>query len=459
MTSPDLAVLGIAQVNDRFGCMAKPAVPFHYRIGDAYRTTEGMTAGGWRIIPDAEMYHVRLFGWDGLKGLSPIRQASEHLGVAKAAVKFGAKFFGNSAKPSGILSTVSNQDEKQQEQIRQSWNAVAGGKNQGGTAVLWGDWKWQSVKITAEESQFLNTQVHCRTDCGALFRVPAHMIGDTSRLSNSNHEQASLEFVTDTLRPYLSRFEVETRRKLLPRLGRKAGKYFAEFDVRERLRGDFQTTMIGLGLGRQWSFLTANDCRREIGENPIGPEGDILLYPLNMGNLEALLHPISKLPLVAAKAQLAPPPPPKPDPAAPAKPGKDAVEGEVVPAENRAALAQYAPAYIRLFRDGFGRVAAREERTSTLIQGVFGALLTSIQEQAAANAAQQFSLATEWNQAGERIVADAARQLTHRAASWTPDNADEAAGEEFRRVLKAIVTNTYREAGAAAAFADIGATV
>jgi HK97 family phage portal protein len=427
--------------------------PFRQADGKlAYRTTDGMTGGGWRLVPDAEMIHVRLFGWDGMRGLSPIIQARENLGLAKAAVKFGAKWFGNSARPTGVLSTVSAQDEKQQESIREQWQANYGGKNQGGTAILWGDWKWNSITVSPEESQFLGTQVHARTDAAALFRIPPHMIGDTTRLSNSNHEQQSLEFVTDTLRPYLSRFEVEIRRKLLPRLGRKAGMYTAEFDVRERLRGDFQTTMMGLALGRQWGFMTANMCLAELDENPVGPQGDVLLYPLNMGNAKALLHPTAKLPLVAAKAQLGAGA--KPD----AKPEGDVVEGEVVPSENRAAMEQYTPAFIRLFRDGYGRACAREERSSEAIQGIFGALLVSIQETAATHAETRLNLKSGWNDSGDRIVADALRQLTHRAESWVVadrESADASAGGEFRRVLKAIVTNTYREAGIAA-FAEPG---
>jgi HK97 family phage portal protein len=414
-----------------------------------YRTTDGESAGSFRIVKDADIIHVRLFGWDGLKGLSPIMQARETLGLAKAAVKFGAKWFWNSARPTGMLSTSTPQDTAQQEQVRASWKENYGGKKQGGTAVLFGDWKWQSITVSPEESQFLGTQAHSRTDVAALFRLAPHMIGDTSRLSNSNHENQSLEFVTDTLRPYLCRFEVEILRKLLPRLGRKAGKYVAKFDVRERLRGDFQTMMAGLALGRQWGFLTANMCLAELDENPIGPVGDVLMYPTNMGNAEALLHETAKMPPAAAKAHLAAG---KPDgkPAA-----SDVGEGVVVPAENRSALAQYTVGYIRLFRDGFGRVAAREQRDAGTIQSVFGALLASIQDQAATEAAARLELRSDWNRAGGKIVADALKLLTRRAEDWTPEGADAAAGDEFRRVLKTVVTNTYREAGAAA-FTEMG---
>ncbi len=100
-----------------------------------------------------------------------------------------------------------------------------------------------------------------RTDIAALFRLPPNMIGDTSRLSNANHEQQSLQFITDTLRPYLVRIEKEIARKLLP----ADGSLFVEFDVSERLRGDFASTMAGFAVGKQWGFLFHKHHPREAG--------------------------------------------------------------------------------------------------------------------------------------------------------------------------------------------------
>ena len=83
-----------------------------------------------------------------------------------------------------------------------------------------------------------------------MFRVPSHMVGDTSKISNSNYEQMALSFVMDTLRPILSRIESELNRKLMPQLGRKANMFFCRFDLTERLRGDYATQMKGIALGR-----------------------------------------------------------------------------------------------------------------------------------------------------------------------------------------------------------------
>jgi HK97 family phage portal protein len=257
----------------------------------AYRTLEGQDKPGEaRILKAKNVMHVPLFCFDGLRGLSPVAQTRNALGLAAATEKFGSRFFGNGARPGGVLSTVAPLDEKQQSLVRETWQAAQGGHNQGRTAVLFGDWKYESIGLAPEDSQFLETRQFQRAEIAAIFRVPPHMVGDTTRLSNSNHEQQSLQFVTDTLRPYLSRIENEVIRKLFPADSTGKMGYEVAFDVQERLRGDFETTMQGYSVGLQNGFLSPNDVRKELGQNPIGPEGDIYRCQVNMMPLSALVN-------------------------------------------------------------------------------------------------------------------------------------------------------------------------
>ena len=53
----------------------------------AYKTGVGVKDGLTRIIAAADMLHFPLFSFDGLKGLSPIGQARNSIGLAVAAEK------------------------------------------------------------------------------------------------------------------------------------------------------------------------------------------------------------------------------------------------------------------------------------------------------------------------------------------------------------------------------------
>ena len=411
----------------------------------AYETTDGERPGSKRIVPAFDVLHMPLFGWDGLRGLSPIMMARESLGIARATEKFGGRFFANGSRPGGVLSTASNLSEKQQADVREQWRQQQGGENQGKTAVLWGDWKYEQVGISPEEAQFLQTRGFSRTQIAGLFRVPPHMIGDTTRLSNSNHEQESLQFVTDTLRPYLVRFEREVLRKLFPAVGRNSGRYVVQFDVSERLRGDFKTMNEGLAIGRQWGYLTANDCRASLGKNSIGEEGDVFLYPINMGNAEALLHPSALIPSTLAKQSST---------------EKSGTDRDVLPEpendEERNAMAQYTSAYYRIFQSAVGRVAAREKRDSVILSAAFEPVLRSIQEHIEMQAEGQFNLPPGWNTNSDKQISEYLRSLEKRAQEWTAETVQKVATVELSKAIRSIVIQTYREAGALVALRGVG---
>lgn len=275
-----------------------------------YRTKQGTRNGRWRIIPVEDILHFRLFSMDGLKGINPVAASRQALGLTRAAEKFGAKFFGNGSKPGGVLSGPAEIKDEQLIQAKDSWEAAQGGSNQGRVAVLPGEWKYAQIGLSPEDSQFLATRQFQRAEIAAMFRVPSHMAGDTSKISNSSYEQMTLSFVSDTLRPILTRIESELNRKLLHQIGRKANKYFVKFDLSERLRSDHATTMAGIAAGRQWSLMTVDEGRVSLGMNPIGD--DSRLAPVNMMNAN----------LITTQTTIPGQMPQSPDDGAEAKPAK-----------------------------------------------------------------------------------------------------------------------------------------
>lgn len=264
--------------------------PFRQDNGTlAFRTQQGQKNGTWKVIPASSICHFALHSLDGLRGLSPIQQAREALGLARAAEKTGAKLFGNGGRPGGILTIPNGLTDEQKVQAKHAWQAANGGSNQGGTAILSEGFAYEPLMLSPSDSQFIELRQMQRAEICALYGVPPSMVGDTSRLSNNNHEQMNLTFVSDTLRPLISIIEDELNRKLMPQVGRKAGAYYAAFDLSERQRGDFVTQMKGYALGKQWGWYSTNDIRRKLGENTIeDPQADVYLYPVNMANAAQL---------------------------------------------------------------------------------------------------------------------------------------------------------------------------
>jgi len=258
----------------------------------AFETQDGETGGNRRIIPAANMLHIPLMSWDGIVGLSPIMQAARALGLATAAEKFGSRLFANYATPNVALLAKQKYKPEDKVKMRQGWEELQSGSNQHRVAILDQDMDIKVLSITPEEGQFLETRVHQRSDICAIFRVPVHMVGSEQKLSNSNVEQMNLAFITDTLRPILSRIEAEVVKKLMPRDPGKGSTLTVQFDLSERQRGDTAAQVSLIAAGRQWGVLSANDGLRILGLPAAGPAEDVRMVPINMQNAERLLDPL-----------------------------------------------------------------------------------------------------------------------------------------------------------------------
>jgi HK97 family phage portal protein len=255
----------------------------------AFRTQQGQKAGEWKILPAEEVLHFVFLSHDGINAISPVKQARESLGLTRAAEKAGSRLFGNGARPGGILTAPADLKPEQKEAAKKSWEASHGGSNQGGTAVLPGSWTYTPLTLSPEDSQFIQVRQMQRTEIAAMWGVPPQMVGDTTRLSNGNWEQQNLSFVVDTLQPIVDVLEDEINRKLMPSVGRKAGAYFAEFDLSKSLEADFETQMKGYALGRNGSWYNVNEIRQKLGMNTINePWANTYIYAVNMANAAQL---------------------------------------------------------------------------------------------------------------------------------------------------------------------------
>lgn len=251
------------------------------RVTKRIKYTYSDEQSGILVYKPEQIFHVVGLSYDGIKGISPIDQAREAVGLALATEEFGSKFFSNGARPGGVLEHPGTL--KDPEKIRQSWNKVyKGTKNSHKVAVLEEGMKYKEIGIPPEQAQFLETRKYQLNEICRIFRVPPHLIGDLERSTFSNIEHQSIEFVTHTIRPWLVRWEQAIYKCLLNATERKL--YFAKFNVDGLLRGDFANRMKGYATARQNGWMSINDIRKLEDMNPISIEqgGDDYLVNGNM---------------------------------------------------------------------------------------------------------------------------------------------------------------------------------
>ena len=231
-------------------------------------------------LPGYRVLHLRGLSPNGIVGYSPIHVAAEEFGMALAGREYGARFYRNNGRPSGVLEYADSLSDDAFDKIKREWRAAYGGlSNAHRIAVLEEGVTYKQIGVKPEEAQFLESRKFSRSQIAAIFKVPAHMINDLERATFSNIEEMSLEFVIYTLTPWLVRWEQALSRDLLIPSERES--MFIAFLVDALLRGDAKARYETYKTAIMHGIMSPNDAREK--ENMNAREGgDTYYMPLNM---------------------------------------------------------------------------------------------------------------------------------------------------------------------------------
>jgi len=249
-----------------------------YRINDR---------GKFEVFPKERVLHVPGLGYDGLIGYSPIRMASESVGMGIAANEFAARFYGQGMNVGGVLEHPGKLGDPGYKHLKE-WveEQGQGMANSWRPLILEEGMKFNRIPMPLKDAEFIETRKFNQTEICGLFRVPPHMISNLERATFSNIEHQSLEFVMYTLMPYLKGWEQAINWKLFTPSEREQG-YHAKFNVDALLRGDYKSRQEGLAIQRQNGVINGDEWRAEEDRNPItGEVGEAYLVNGNMISVE-----------------------------------------------------------------------------------------------------------------------------------------------------------------------------
>jgi HK97 family phage portal protein len=249
------------------------------------------------VLPFEKVLHIPGLGFDGRQGYSPIHMMREALGLTLSLEEYGARYFGNGAKPGGVLEHPETLSEGAAKNLRKSWNEMHEGlSNSHRIAILEEGMKYKQLGLAPEDSQFLESRQFQKREIAQIFRVPLHKLADLEKTSYASSEQQSIEFVQDCIRPWLERIEQSMAFKLLDE--KELDKICIEFYVDSILRGDSKTRNEVLQIQRQNGIITANDWREAEDMNPSDDESaDKLLVNSAMVAANVVMNPPEPQPI------------------------------------------------------------------------------------------------------------------------------------------------------------------
>lgn len=239
-----------------------------------------LPSGEERPLASWRIHHVRGLSSNGIVGYSPIRLAMQSIGVGLALEEYGARFFGNGARPGGVLKHPGVLSDGAYKRLKESWSAENEGlSNAHRLKILEEGLDYEAIGIPPEEAQFLESKKFQVNEIARWFRIPPHMLADLERATFSNIEEQGLEFVIYTLGPWLTRHEQAIERDLLTEAERQT--LFVEYLVNGLLRGNITSRFQAYQLALQGGWMNPNEVRTLENMNPY-EGGDTYLMPLNM---------------------------------------------------------------------------------------------------------------------------------------------------------------------------------
>ena len=236
--------------------------------------------GSQQMVPFEDMLHIRGFSLDGLMGMSRIALAREAIALGLSQEQQAARWMGQGAKPSGMLTTdqklTPDGAKRLAADIKESWGGL---KNSGKVIIGEQGLKFVPFSMTSADLEFIASRQFQLQDIARIWRIPPHMIGELSRATNNNISQLGQEYVNFTLTGYTNRW----RAKMSSTFGLRKQGLSVEFDYRDLTTADMTARMNNWRIAIMSMIATPNEARIDLGWQPsTDPGADQLHFPANM---------------------------------------------------------------------------------------------------------------------------------------------------------------------------------
>lgn len=244
--------------------------------------------GFYRSFANSELSFLYFETYDGIRGRGMLDLAREAISVDAMAQRYNKKFYQNGARLSGIVEVDTDANSETRKRVKEEFRTFAS-DDAFAVAVLDHSMKFTPLGLSQSDAQFIESRGFTVEEISRFSGIPKHMLQTGKESYNSNAQQR-LNYVTDTLLPYVVQWEEEDSYKITGPLLRQVGAYIhgnveALLRADPTTRADFYVKLI------EHSVMCPDDARAKEELNPIpGGLGKEFLVTKNLGSLESVLR-------------------------------------------------------------------------------------------------------------------------------------------------------------------------
>ena len=247
-----------------------------------------VSSSGFVTVPADRMLAFTGYNPSKMHGASPTVDAlRDTLQEQVEAAVYRAQVWKRGGRVSAVLQRPKDAPEwspHAREQFREDWYAKYTGRGEkaGGTPILEDGMTLNRVDFTAQEQQFVEAAKLSLVTVASAFHVNPTMIGQNDGANYSNVREFRKMLYGETLGPLLAQIESRINSFLIPKLGLDRSRFYVEFNIAEKLQGNFeeQAAVISTSVGRPW--MTADEARARFNMPALGGDAAQLVTPLNV---------------------------------------------------------------------------------------------------------------------------------------------------------------------------------
>ena len=233
-----------------------------------------------RILEAKHIEHVIGFTENGITGVGVVSYAAKSLGVALSSQEFAEEYYASRGIGMAVVTSSKEIDSDAKTRYGDAIQARLNSSANYKVSVIDEVGSFQHIKLTPQESMFLETNKLAVQEVARWLNIPPHKLKDTENSNYSNMESQNIDHVSNSLLPWSIKFRQEKNYKLFTDAEKKGG-YQVKHNTNSLLEADKKTQAEYFKTLLNSKVYVPNEVRAMLDEPPI-EGGDVALMPLNM---------------------------------------------------------------------------------------------------------------------------------------------------------------------------------
>jgi HK97 family phage portal protein len=220
--------------------------------------------------PASEVFHDRMNClFHPLVGIAPLFACGVSANIGLEIQSNSTSFFGNGSNPGGVLTAPGAIGQDTADRLKEVWDTKFGGANSGKIAVLGDGLTFEPMRMSATDSQLIETLKWSDEKICSVFHVPAYKVGVGPPPAYNNIGALATEYYSTCLQTLIEEYEACLDEGLGIDERNNGKQYGVELDLKGLLRMDPMAQMDVAVKGVQGGITFTNEGRADLNLKPV----------------------------------------------------------------------------------------------------------------------------------------------------------------------------------------------